>query len=466
MTLRRRDLLKLVGSSAGVLAAREALAAGPVMHRDVCILGGGSAGTYAAMRLRDAGRTVAIVERSSRLGGHAETFRDPNTGAPIDIGVIIFPDNQLVRGYFGRFGVPLINLPAGGGGGRSSFVDFRSGSAVSAFDPTPAELGAALGAYFQLVSGPFAFLAQNGYQLPAHGPLLRQLTQPFGQFAQQNGLSALLPLFYLYEQGFGSLLDAPTLYVLKNLGPEVVGGILGSTFLAAPTGVGSLYDAATSVLGPDTIFDADVLRVVRPGRGPVILVASTPDGPRVVECGKLLITAPPLLSNLRNLDLDGLEWSLLSRFDPHFYYTAVLKTSGLAPDLSLVNAAPDTPFNLGPLPGIYSISPSPVPGLTNVKYGSSRWLSDATVRAAIRADIERVNIGGVGPIHVDDFAIFKSHSPYALMASPSDIRRGFYASLEQLQGRRSTYYASATFQTHSSAAIWAYVEGLLPDLAA
>ena len=30
--------------------------------RDLCILGGGAAGTFAAIRLRDAGKTVAVVE--------------------------------------------------------------------------------------------------------------------------------------------------------------------------------------------------------------------------------------------------------------------------------------------------------------------------------------------------------------------------------------------------------------------
>jgi hypothetical protein len=52
------------------------------------------------------------------------------------------------------------------------------------------------------------------------------------------------------------------------------------------------------------------------------------------------------------------------------------------------------------------------------------------------------------------------------MVSPSDIRGGFYAAVQALQGRRRTFYASATFQTHSSAAIWAFIEELLPALAA
>jgi hypothetical protein len=95
MTLHRRDLLALVGSSAIALSAGEASATGAVIQRDVCILGGGAAGTYAALRLRDQGRSVVILERGDRLGGHAETFEDPDTGVPIDIGVQIFPDNPL-----------------------------------------------------------------------------------------------------------------------------------------------------------------------------------------------------------------------------------------------------------------------------------------------------------------------------------------------------------------------------------
>jgi hypothetical protein len=50
------------------------------------------------------------------------------------------------------------------------------------------------------------------------------------------------------------------------------------------------------------------------------------------------------------------------------------------------------------------------------------------------------------------------------MVSPSDIRDGFYKVLQSLQGRNNTFYAGATFETHNSAAIWAFVEALLPTL--
>lgn len=54
-----------------------------IITRDVCVIGGGSAGTYAAIRLRLMNQSVAVVEKSGRLGGHTETYRDPETNTPL-----------------------------------------------------------------------------------------------------------------------------------------------------------------------------------------------------------------------------------------------------------------------------------------------------------------------------------------------------------------------------------------------
>ena len=80
-------------------------------------------------------------------------------------------------------------------------------------------------------------------------------------------------------------------------------------------------------------------------------------------------------------------------------------------------------------------------------------MSDALVRENIKRDIERVS--AVGPLDFQSFGIFKNHSPYSVVASPQQIRTGFYRDLQGLQGHNHTYYAGAAFQTHSSAAIWA-----------
>ena len=473
MAIRRREVLKLLAASAAgtALSPRGASARqDDAITRDVAILGGGSAGTYAALRLRDLGHSVVVLERTQRLGGHAETYYDPVTGAPIDIGVIIFPDDPLVRGYFGRLGVALVP-GTGGSGGTSQSVDFRTGLPVTAYSPTPEELGAAFGTYLQLWTTRFSFLAQNGYKLPGPGPVLDDLLLPFGEFTQKYGLNALLPTFFLYEQGFGPLLAATTLYVLKNMSAAVVNAAISGGFLAVPSGTSALYRAATEELDGDVLLGARVTQVERASaagnraRGSRIAIrVHTSEGPLLVRAKKLLITAPPLPSNLRVLDLDSAESSIFSRFLPSYYWTAVAEIEGNLQGVSLVNAAPDTPFNLPPLPGIYSVGPSPVPGLFNVKYGSDHDLRDARVRGAISGDIERVNVSAIGPLAFGGFSIFKNHSPYMLHAATNDIRAGFYDSLESLQGRNGTFYAGAAFQTHSSAAIWAYLEELLPRM--
>jgi hypothetical protein len=464
MGLRRRDVLGVLGTSGlvGGLLEREASAKSGEIERDVCIIGGGSSGTYAALRLRDSGKSVVVVERSDRLGGHCETYHDRKSGAPIDIGVVVFPDNALVRGYFGRFSVPLVT--ASFAGGSSQFVDFRSGKSVAAFDPTGVEVGTALFTYLQILQTKFGFIEQNGFQLPSSGPILEELLMPFGQWAQQYGLNALIPTFFLFEQGFGPLLSATTLYVLKNMNASVVGSILQSSFLTAPFGAGALYDAASAELRGNVLFDAEVCGVERDSK--VRLEVSTRHGSRRIKAKKLLFTPPPVLPNFAGFDLDFREFATFGRFRHHHYWTAVVGIDNMPAGLSLVNTAPETPFNLAPLPGIYSIGPSAAPGQFNVKYGSDSFLPDAFVKSAIQRDIERVSTGSVRRLKFKGFGIFKNHSPYSVVAAPERIRSGFYTDLQALQGRNKTYYAGAAFQTHSSAPIWAQVEELLPSLLA
>lgn len=468
MTLDRRQVLTGLASAglATGLGAGDVAARGSGLECDVAILGGGSAGTFAALNLRERGLRVLVIERSERLGGHCETYRDPASGAAIDIGVIVFPDEPLVRSHFGRFGVPLIN--ANFAGPTSQFVDFRTGQAVAAYQPSPLEVGTALATYLQLLETRYPFLDRNGFQLPEPGPLLEELLLPFGQWVSQFGLEALVPTFFLYEQGFGPLLEATTLYVLENMSRSVVGAVLQGSFLLAPGGAGALYDAASVELGSDVLYGSELCHVERSERrgGGVRLLVRSAGGEHTIRASKLLFTAPPVLANFAPFDLDAREHALLSSFECHHYWTAVAQIAGMPPGVSLVNAAPDTPFNLAPLPGIYSIGPSVAPGLFDVKYGSDGFLPDRLVKRQIAADVARIATEQASGLRLERFAIFKSHSPYSVVVAPERIRDGFYASVQALQGYRDTYYAGAAFQTHSSAAVWAHVSELLPALSA
>jgi hypothetical protein len=464
MGFRRRDVLKLVTSSAaaaamGLQGKRASAAWRAPIVRDVCIIGGGSAGTYTAIRLRDLGKSVAVVERADRLGGHAETFRDPATGTPIDIGVVVFENVDLVKNYFARFNVALNAFPSSMG--SSAYVDFRSGRVVNGYAPPPNEqFVPALLRYRQVLSDQFPYL-DLGFQLP--DPVPSDLLLPFGDFARKHGIEAMLPTMFLYAQGLGNLLENPAIYVLKNFSLQLVNSLLTSPLLRVPGGVAELYDKAAQFLGEDVLFESGVVRVERGPRGVQVYVA-TPEGLRIIRSKKLVVAFPPSFAGLAPFDLDPLEASHLLRFRPNYYWTGVLRLSGLPPGQSVQNVAPDTPYNIPPLPGVYSISPSPVPELWNVKYGSGRPLSDQRVRANIAADLRRMNAEGTFPVVLGDFATFKGHAPFELMVSSREIAAGFYRRLGALQGRKQTFYNGAAFQTNDSSLIWSFTELLLPQI--
>lgn len=465
MGVTRKDALRILGGT-GVAAAAAALApgsaatasGGAVIRRDVCVIGGGSTGTYTAVRLRDLGHSVAVVERAGRLGGHTETFHDPVTGGTTDIGVLIYHDMPVVRDYFGRFGVPLVRY-TGQGGTTNHYVDFRTGRVVPGYTP-PAPT--ALPAYVALLQR-YPYL-DRGFELP--DPVPADLLLPFGEFAVRHGLESIVQLLFGYAQGLGDILRIPAVYVLKNVGLSVINSVLtGSLLITERRNNSELYEKATAFLGADALLGASVTQVRRGPRGIRVRVA-TPDGPRVIHCRRLVVTAPPLLSTFDGFDLDATERAIFGRFGHHHYWTAVARLSGMPAGVSLVNVGADTPYHLAPLPGFYGLTVTGVPDLWGVKYGSTGPLGDHAVRAAIAADIERLRAAGTYPVELAGLEIFKAHNPFELVVRPDDIAAGFYRRLYGLQGRNGTFYTGAAFHTHDSSLLWRFTEELLPRVVA
>ena len=466
MGIRRRDVLKVVGATvAGAAATKmvqgtaEASQKAPIV-RDVCVIGGGSAGSYTAVRLRDLGKSVVVLERKGRLGGHAETVVDPVTGTPIDIGVVVFENNALVQNYFGRFNVPIfpIQFPPG----QTTYADFRTGKVVAYTPPGPAEFGQAFGTYLQVLATQFPYL-DSGFNLP--NPVPADLYLPFGQFVTKYNLAALVPTAFAFGEGLGTILNDPALYVLKNFSLSVAGSLAQGAFVIVPGGTAQIYDKIAASLGSDAIFDANVLRVNRSGGSYIEVDVQTPNGIVQVHCKKLVVAFPPSAEGLCPFDLDALESSTLSRFKAKYYATALVKIDGITPGLTVQNVGADTTYNLAALPGIYSLAPTQVPGLYNVKYGSDVWLPDAIVKAQIVADIAKLKWAGTVPAVFKGFIAFSSHAPFELMVSPAEISGGFYNTLNSLQGRHNTYYTGAAFQTNDSSLIWQFTESLLPQIA-
>lgn len=435
-----------------------------IIFRDVCIIGGGASGTYAALRLGDLNQSVIIVERKDRLGGHTETYTDPVTNATIDIGVSIFHNLDIVKNLFSRFDIPLITVSVNTPGIVTEFVDFSTGELVTGY--SPADPTTALGTYAaQLARYPYL---EAGFDLP--DPVPTDLLLPFGDFISKYSISAAVSLIFEIAQGLGDFLTIPTIYVMKNVGLGVIQGVETGFLTTAQQDNSELYEKAQTAL---STADALLLssHIVATDRGDTCdgyakIIVSTPSGRKLIKAKKILVSIPPTLKNFAHFDLDDTERSLFEQFCATGYYTGLLRNTGIPDNVSIQNTGASTLYNLPSLPGIYAIEATGVPGLHLVFYGSPTPLSNEQVKDDIIASVNRLMAAGTIPTNTPEFAVFSSHSPFEFTVPSSDIGAGFYRKLTALQGYRQVFYTGAAFHTHDSSLLWEFDEVLLPSLVA
>jgi hypothetical protein len=441
-----------------------------VIVRDVVIIGGGSAGTHAAISLKDKGKSIIVVEKKGRMGGHTETYIDPATGISQDYGVAVYHNTSIVQNYFKRFNVSL--MVADFAAPRRLNYDLQTGEQLNITHPGPEAVGAALGKYA-------AFLSQypqldKGMYLPS--PVPEDLLMPFGKFATKYGVEDLVQTFYNTNQGVGDLLTISVLENLRVSGLDLVKQLASNGLIStARRNNSEIYAKAQAELlaAKSLLLSSEVKHLSRTDHG-VELIVQTPQGIKCIRAKKLLITIPPRTKLLRPFDLSHQERDIFSKLIDTGYYVALYKNTGLPNDLAIWNYAKDTPFNLASFPGLYSILPTAIPGIKSVYYGSQRSdrtypIPDATVKAEMVAAIKRLQT--VNPSDFNktepELVVYTAHVPFYLQAKPEDTKAGFYEKMYALQGQRSTYWSGATFRAHDSSMLWRFnEEEVLPKLLA
>jgi hypothetical protein len=440
---------------------------GETIIRDVCVIGGGSSGTYAAIRLQEMGHSVVVVEQKDVLGGHTNTFHDSATNSTIDYGVSIFHNIDIVKEYFAKFDIPVaVVFP---GGGKSLPIDFRTGKVVDTYvDP------ASNATAFQLAFGSYAAQLSKypylleGFDLP--NPIPEDLLIPFGDFIRKYSLEAVAFTIANNAQGFGDFLSQPTLYVLKYFSVRFLEDIQIGFITTANGNNGALYEAARQRLGSNVLLKSHVVAMDRKtsGDGYVRLIVSGPTGKKLIQTKRLLVTIPPKVSNMHGFDLTPNEKAIFGQFRNSGYYTGIIRHTGLPENLQFNNIATDTPYNLPALPGIYNVIPTRISGLYTMTYGTLNGeLPAGRVKEAVVADIKRLARQNPGNgTSKPDFIAFESHSPYELTVSADAIKAGYYSKLYALQGQGNTWYSGAAFQMHDSGLLWNFTEHLLPRVVA
>jgi hypothetical protein len=432
-----------------------------VITRDVAIIGGGSSGTYAAVRLRDQGKSVIVIEKENVMGGHTNTYHDPFTNQTVDYGVIVFHDQQVVKSYFDRLNVSYLISSVTDGSSNTIYLDVHTAGPIKYTSP-------------DVVTGLEAYYAQLekyhdlelGFFLP--DPVPDDLLLPFGQFvAKYPEIGNAIYLIFSYGQGLGDFLNQPTLYVFKNFGLDIIQDIASGFVVTKSNDNHEVYAHARKLLGEDVLLRSHVVSTEQRDNNGIKLTVKTPGVNKIIHAKKLLIAIPQKLNNLIPFDLDGNETSTFSEFINTGYYTSLVRNTGLPNTFNMASLSPNTPFNIPQMPGVYDIVPSGIPDLFDIKYGSPHSVPDEYVQKEIIDYIKKLQANGFtnNVTSEPEFVRFKSHAPFELTVSPGAIQAGFYKDLYALQGYRNTYYTGAAFHTQDSSMLWNFTESyVLPDL--
>lgn len=431
-----------------------------VIIKDVCIIGGGSSGTYTAIRLRDFNKSVVVVEANNRLGGHAETYKDPETGTSLDIGVIVFGHLQEVKNYFARFDIPLKTVPTSLG--PPDYVNLATGKKVEHTPPDQANVGVAMQRYAAEVAKYPG--VQAGFNLTY--PIPEDLLLPFGQFVEKHSLGALVPTVFAICQGYAPLLEISTIYIFKYFNLDLLNSLSKGFLMTQRNNTSELYENAAASLGSDAMLSTNLISMDRSNpSGPVHLLVQTPSGRKLILAKKIVSTIPLILSNLRAFDLSSTEKSLFAQHTHSAFYTGVLRNTNLPTHAPIHAVAPDRPYAIPDLPGVYTMHPNSTSDLVQVYYGSPHAVPEEKVRMDIIAAVQRIQgARGIPTTKVPEFAIFANHAPFNMMVSNEAIRAGFYEDLYKLQGERHTWYNGASFHTQDSSVLWRFTEELLPRI--
>lgn len=343
-----------------------------VIRCDFGIVGGGSAGTFAAVTLIDLNYTVCLLESQPQIGGHCNTLRFP--GGYIDLGVDTI-DNTTWDASKG-FGSWSVNseayiqrfMPAGtlipidltAGGSTNYIVDMQHGIGPVPFPPpSPAQLllqEEAIGTLIYILSAKYPWI-QDASSWPDN--FTAELLQPFNITIVQYGLQPIadsIMEILLEVSGLGSPEDLTTLWALEQLNLAdtelFLPGTKGASFAIAG-GCGTFYENVQAWLGNSVYVGATIKDVDRPeqedcdsyrrdidagtdrGRDDSryygIRISADVAGYRHRQkfaVHNLILALPQTLENLAFLDLDDVETAVYSQVQTRAYFAFEAAMSG------------------------------------------------------------------------------------------------------------------------------------------
>jgi len=342
--------------------------------REVCIVGGGAAGSAITLELLDRGYTnIRLIEPLPFIGGSCNTVYGPN-GTWNEPGVAIFPDTVYANSVgLGPWKVDMVGWVKRFAGPNSILIpDFYSPLAQLAYAddfnlrlflgpvpiaPLTTEQELDLARFFQMMNTTYRWM-ETLEEVP--NPIPPELLQSTDNFLIQFNLTSLLPLFLteLTDGGFGNLANLTAFDGLMQKTPtNLLYGTLGAWF-SVNQGCRAVYDGMLTYFnsfGGVVMVNATVNQIRRPGQfdpldAPVI-ISGVQNGRHFIEvCDSVVLAMPQTLANLEPiLDITEEEYAIYSQISTRNYFvgTADIQTlpDGVSPifDLANVNLT-DVPY--------------------------------------------------------------------------------------------------------------------------
>ncbi|KAK0387078.1 hypothetical protein NLU13_5391 [Sarocladium strictum] len=466
-------------SAAGLLvAACSSLAApGKPIKKDVLVIGGGASGAHAAVRLRDDyGLSVALIEKQDILGGHVNSYTDPETGDVYNYGVQTFVETGNATGFVNRFGIETMappRVPL-----TTQYIDFETATKLSYTGPTSAEQRAALEIYLALCEKYEHMLYPGYWEFPEPEDIPEELLMNFGDFAKKHGMEAAVPIIWrVGAMGLGDATKHMTFYVMQTFGAPLTRNFLGlaTSWIPASGRSQDLYDAIDKHLGKDVYRSSTVVNAKRRKCGVHATVKNHKTGRTTeIHARALVIAIEPTASNLRPFHPDEEELAVFSKFSYTNIWAGILANEALPVGGSLTNMAPGVeqpkPANwlsYPDLPFSVRFDYMGAEKLFRIMIQGEGGMTDASARDLIQADFERMIDAGLLPEPTSrkiEYVAWEAHGPMHARASRSDIEQGFIQQQYALLGRHSTWYTGGAFSMNFQTSLWEYNDVMLPKL--
>ncbi|KAI7785452.1 hypothetical protein LA080_007289 [Diaporthe eres] len=452
-------LIALVAAAGGVSDTTN-----EVINRDVVIVGGGASGAHAAVKLRDMGKTIALVEKRDK------------TWKPINVGVQAWTTYKNTTDFITKR-MNLSVVVKSQTSLATKYVDSTTGQALDSYAaPTSAEALAALRTYHELCKQYEQLLLPGYFDFPLPDDIPEDLTLLFRDFVAKYNISAAVPrLFQLTGVGLGNMMNAPTMYVTQGIGAPLTGVFFGETSNLVPVSGDNheLYRKIGDLLGQDVLYSSTVISSVRGAddAGVTIVVEAAKGTNKRIRAQRLLFAIEPSTDNMAPFDLDASESAVFSKFQPSNVYVGAVRNPSLAMNQSLTNmpaAAQPSNWTALPLP----------PSNSRFDYfgqGSDLFrflmVTDASfdadrARALVVDEFNKMVESGVLATTDEplQFAAFQDHSPAHMRADADEIRAGFIQEQYALQGHRSTWWTGGAFAAQFTTILWAFNDLLLAKM--